>query len=121
MTRADSQRPGESELVIDGEAKTLRLTLGALAEIEESVGGGDFEALKARLASPAVRDILLILHALLAGGGARVPMEALKTAAIDFPQATKAIAEAFRGLSGEGEAPGKPQGASPGANGSSTE
>lgn len=115
-------RPGESQIVIDGDAKTLRLTLGALAEIEETLGGGDFEALKARLANPNVRDILALLHALLAGGGAAVPMETLKRAAIDFPAAANAIAETFRSLcaegGGEAGAPGKPPGACPGADGS---
>lgn len=87
-----------SGIVIDGETRALKLTLGALAEIESALGGGDFEALKARLASPRVSDLLVILRALIAGGGAGVTLEALKAADIDFAQAAAAIAEAFRAL-----------------------
>lgn len=123
MTSAPSIRPGEAEILVNGEAKRLRLTLGALAELEEIMGGGDFNALRARLANPNARDPLLILNALIAGGGAPMALEALKRADIDFAAAARAIAETFRGLAGD-DARGKPSGegeASPGHHGSSTE
>lgn len=116
-------RPGEAEILVNGEPKRLRLTLGALAELEETLGGGDFGALRARLASPNARDLLLILNALIAGGGAPIAFEVLKRADIDFAAAARAIAETFRGLAGE-DGPGKPEGerpASPGRNGSPAE
>ena len=84
---------GDVSITINGEDKTLRLTLGALADIEDKLGGGDLAALQARLKNPRVSDIILILHALLAGGGAAL---------------TLAIAKAFEVLGGE-ETPGKPQ------------
>lgn len=120
-----ARRPGEAEIVIDGERRRLRLTLGALAEIEETVGGGDFEALRARLATPNAADILAILHALLAGGGEAISVEALRRADIDLAAAARAIADAFGGLGEEpGQAPGKPEGkarAFPGRTGSGSE
>ena len=108
-----------SEIVINGETRPLKLTLGALAEIEAALGGGDFEALRARLASPRVSDLLVILRALIAGGGAGVTLEALKAADIDFAHAAGAIAEAFNAL-GDG-APKKPREGSLSANGSPSE
>ncbi|HBS31899.1 MAG TPA: gene transfer agent family protein, partial [Parvularcula sp.] len=38
-------RKGDACLSIGAERVTLRLTLGALAEIEDRLGGGDFSAL----------------------------------------------------------------------------
>ncbi len=90
-------------IMINGETHPLRLTLGALAEIEEALGG-DMESLKSRLANPRIGDLLLILNALLRGGGVSLSLEALKAADVDLAAATVAIAEAFRAL----EAPGKP-------------
>jgi hypothetical protein len=83
-----------AHIVIDGERHALRLTLGALAEIEEAFGG--VEALAGRLAAPRALDLLIILHALLQGGGARLTLEALKGADIDLAEAGRAIARAFR-------------------------
>jgi len=108
-----------NEIVINGERRPLKLTLGALAEIETALGGGDFETLRARLASPRVSDLLVILRALIAGGGAGVALEALKAADIDFGEAAGAIAEAFRAL-GDDTAK-KPRGDSLSASGSPSE
>ncbi|MEO0983271.1 MAG: gene transfer agent family protein [Pseudomonadota bacterium] len=87
---------------INGEERPLRLTLGALAEIEDALGG-DIEAMKTRLAAPRIGDILVILQALLKGGGAQMSLEALKAAELDLGEAARAIAETFEAL----EAPGK--------------
>lgn len=94
---------------INGEEKPLRLTLGALAEIED-VLGGDIESLKERLAKPRIGDLLLILNALLRGGGAALSIEALKASDVDLSEAADAIAQTFSAL---GETPGKP---APGAH-----
>lgn len=89
------------ELTINGEPHRLKLTLGALAEIEQAIGGGDFEALKARLANPSVNDLILILHALIGGGGGMLALEVLRAADIDLSEASAAVAETFKALSGE--------------------
>ncbi|MFC2954043.1 gene transfer agent family protein [Marinicaulis aureus] len=97
---------GDVSIRINGEEKTLRLTLGALADIEEKLGQGDLSSLQARLKQPRIADIVLILHALLAGGGATLTMEALKASDLDLAQAARAIAQAFESLGGD-EPPGK--------------
>ncbi len=96
---------GNVRININGEEKTLRLTLGALADIEDHFGG-DLSNLGERLKRPRICDILIILHALLSGGGAGLSLEALKASEIDLGEAARAIASAFDAL-GEPEAPGK--------------
>ena len=103
------------EIVINGETYPLRLTLGALAAIEDVVGGGDFAALHDRLKKPRVADLVFILHALAGGGGKAIALETLKAADVDLSAAAHAIAQAFKALdpqaenapSGAMEAPGK--------------
>ncbi|GJL92777.1 GTA-gp10 family protein [Hyphococcus sp.] len=106
---------GDVRLKINGEEQTLRLTLGALADIEDRLGGGDLSALQARLKKPRVADIILVLHALLTGGGgsggAALTLEALKASDLDLGEATRAIANAFESLGADDVsegAPGKP-------------
>lgn len=96
---------GTVRLRINGEEETLRLTLGALADIEDRLGGGDIAALAERLKRPSAADILIILQALLTGGGAALTLEALKASDIDLAEAARAIADAFAALE---SAPGKP-------------
>lgn len=107
---------GDVRLTINGEEKTLRLTLGALADIEDRLGGGDLTALQARLKNPRVADIILVLHALLAGGGAALTLEALKASDLDLGEATRAIARAFESL-GDDDTPGKSASAEATSNG----
>ncbi|WP_411816193.1 GTA-gp10 family protein [Hyphococcus sp. DH-69] len=97
---------GDVRLQINGEERVLRLTLGALADIEDKLGGGDLAALQERLKNPRISDIVLILHALIAGGGTPLAMEALKASDLDLSEASKAIAKAFSALEA---APGKSQ------------
>src|SRR5690606_14261063 len=97
-------RKGDAAIVINGEPMTLRLTLGALAALEETLGQGDFAALQKKLEAPRVSDLLLILQALLQGGGRLVSLDALKTSDIDLADAARAIADAFKSLN-SGHAP----------------
>lgn len=97
---------GDVRLQINGEERVLRLTLGALADIEDQLGGGDLSALQERLKNPRVSDIIIVLHALIAGGGAPLAMEVLRASDLDLAQAGAAIAKAFSALGG---APGKSQ------------
>jgi len=62
---------GEVTLVIDGEPRVLRLTLGALAELEAGLGEGSLVDLVARFESSACssRDVLALIVAGLRGGG----------------------------------------------------
>ena len=88
---------GEVGLVIDGERHVLKLTLGALAELEAGLGSDTLVALVERFESGAFssRDVLSLIVAGLRGGGwqgaaadlltAEIPggpMQAAKVAAV---------------------------------------
>lgn len=62
---------GEVTLVIDGRAHVMRLTLGALAELEDGLGAGSLMALIQRFedAEFSSRDVLALIVAGLRGGG----------------------------------------------------
>ncbi len=76
---------GEVELVLDGRAQKLRLTLGALAELEEALEAGSVLELVERFESGAfaTRDMLALLYAGLRGGGWCGGMAELCAAEID--------------------------------------
>lgn len=90
--------PGDADILINGARHRLRLTLGALAHMEAEIGEGDFEKLRERLKRPSASDLLLVLHALLAGGGTRIALDILKASDVDFAAAAEAIGAAFRAL-----------------------
>ncbi|QGM96325.1 gene transfer agent family protein [Methylocystis parvus] len=62
---------GEIQADLDGEAYTLCLTLGALAELESGMGAADLVALAARFEANrlSARDILRIIGCGLRGAG----------------------------------------------------
>ncbi|KAA0920165.1 gene transfer agent family protein [Aquicoccus porphyridii] len=62
---------GEVALVIDGEARVLKLTLGALAELEAGLESGTLIELVERFEGGAFssRDVLALIVAGLRGGG----------------------------------------------------
>lgn len=64
---------GEVALVLDGEARVMRLTLGALAELEAELKAESLVDLVARFESGAfaTRDVLAVIVAGLRGGGWR--------------------------------------------------
>jgi hypothetical protein len=92
-------RTGDATVVINGEAKTLRLTLGALAALEERLGSGDFSTMQKRLEAPRIADLLVILEALMKGGGNPATLSQLSASDLDLAEAARAIAAAFRALS----------------------
>lgn len=72
-----NRRRGDTELVIDGKRYTLRLTLGALAELEEAFAVSDLAALGDRFNTGRLgaRDIITILACALRGGGHKMSDE----------------------------------------------
>lgn len=66
-----NRRRGEVTACLDGRDYRLRLTLGALAELEDAYGAEDLQALVARLSSGrfAARDLIRIIAAGLRGAG----------------------------------------------------
>ncbi len=75
---------GEVALVIDGERRRLKLTLGALAELETALGADSLVALVERFEAGrfSTRDVLALILAGLRGGGWQGGAEALLTAEI---------------------------------------
>ncbi len=65
---------GEIDAVLGGERRTLVLTLGALAELEDAFGGEDMLALASRFETGRIsaRDAIRIIGAGLRGGGETV-------------------------------------------------
>lgn len=76
---------GDVALVIDGEARVMRLTLGALAELEMALGTQSLVDLVERFESgkTSARDITELLIAGLKGGGHAVDRTAFLSAEIE--------------------------------------
>lgn len=76
---------GEVALVLDGERRVLKLTLGALAELEEALGAESLVALVERFETGGfrARDVMALLLAGLHGGGHPLPASALLSAEIE--------------------------------------
>jgi hypothetical protein len=85
---------GDVRLMLDGRERVLRLTFGALAEIETELGVADLAELGARLRRLSARDLQLVVGALLRGAGDDAEIEAAR---VDLGEASRAVAEAFRG------------------------
>ncbi len=75
---------GEVALVVDGQRFVCKLTLGALAELEASLGTGSLIELVERFEGAAFssRDVLALIVAGLRGGGWRGAVEDLLSAEI---------------------------------------
>lgn len=75
---------GEVALVVDGERRVMKLTLGALAELEADLGAASLAGLLERFEGGRVsaRDVLALLAAGLRGGGWEGDAEALGRAEI---------------------------------------
>lgn len=88
---------GEVRLVIDGEAHEMRLTLGALAELEAGLGEDSLVGLIRRFEEGryASRDVLALIVAGLRGGGWTGEARDLLTATVEGGPlaASKAAAE----------------------------
>jgi hypothetical protein len=76
---------GEVGLVVDGEERVLKLTLGALAELEGELGAGTLVELVERFEAGrfSTRDVLMLIVAGLRGGGWRGSSRDLLSAEIE--------------------------------------
>lgn len=96
---------GDVDLALSEETVTLRLTLGALAEIETALGAADLVALGERLQAGrlAARDLVTILGAAARGGGTRLSDGDLagRVGAADLPACIAAVAALFAATFGE--------------------
>lgn len=91
---------GEVTARLAGSERRLCLTLGALAEIETSLGVEGLDGLAERMRRLAARDLMIVLAALLRGGGERELAGDLDTAAVDPREAAEAVAKAFAAAAG---------------------
>lgn len=82
---------GEAVVTLDGAPRRLCLTLGALAEIETGLGVEGLAAVAERMKALSARDLMVVLAALLRGGGEKAP----GVAAVDPREAARAVARAF--------------------------
>lgn len=82
---------GQAVVTLDGAPRRLCLTLGALAEIETGLGVEGLAAVAERMKALSARDLMVVLAALLRGGGETGP----DVAAVDPREAAGAVARAF--------------------------
>lgn len=87
---------GDVAVMIDGRERRLRLTFGALAEIEDALGVSGVGEMAERLKVMDARQMMQVLRALLRGGGEHEAAEALADCGLDLVGAVQAIAKAFR-------------------------
>jgi hypothetical protein len=91
---------GDSTLVAGGQSLVMRLTLGALSEIEDGLGaGGGLADIGSRLKSLASKDIAVVASALLKGGGTNVSPAEVMHLETDVGTLVGAITGAFQGAS----------------------
>lgn len=76
---------GDVAIVIDGETHNMRLTLGALAELETALGTGSLVELVERFEGGrySARDVLSLLEAGLSGGRCGIDRARLSQGEID--------------------------------------
>ena len=86
---------GEVAARLAGAERKLCLTLGALAEIETGLGVAGMAALAERMKALSARDLMVVLAALLRGGGEGALADELARAPVDPREAAEAVAKAF--------------------------
>jgi hypothetical protein len=91
---------GEIVAVLAGTERRLCLTLGALADIETGLGLEGLSGLAERMRALSARDLMVVLAALLRGGGEAVLADALDRAGIGPGEAAEAVAKAFAAAAG---------------------
>ena len=92
--RANGAR-GEVVARLAGAERRLCLTLGALAEMETALGCDGLAALAERMRALSARDLMVVLAALLRGGGETTLAAELVGAPVDPCEAAEAVALAF--------------------------
>lgn len=92
----ENARRGETIATIEGRDYTLRVTLGALAEIGAALGVDELGGLGARFEKLGFADLIAILGALLRGGGHEVSDDDVRRMQIGVHEAGAWITEAFR-------------------------
>ncbi|MEP0511121.1 gene transfer agent family protein [Aurantimonas sp. NFXS3] len=112
---AVNRHRGEVPAIIDGRERTLCLTLGALAELEDAFAADSLAGLAERFGSGrlSARDLTRILAAGLRGGGADVSEAEVATMRIDGGAAGAATVAAQLLAAAFGPPDGEPERAPP--------
>ena len=98
---------GQRTVTIGGQSVPVRLTLGALAEVEEALGADTLSDLARILMNPSAQQILAVLGVLVRHGGAEGWAERIGVGDIHLSEVLKTVADLFRELMGA-DLPGKP-------------
>ena len=91
---------GEVGVMLAGQRRRVCLTLGALAEIETGLGVDGLAGVAERMKTLSARDLMVVLAALLRGGGEGTFADELARAAVDPREAAEAVARAFAAAAG---------------------
>ena len=95
---------GEAELEAGGRVYRLRLTLGALAEIEDGLCLEDLSQVEARLKKLRTADLAIVTAALMRGGGHEITAIDVLKLPVDLTELVRAVTGAF-GSTGNGAKP----------------
>ena len=90
---------GEGVLILAGQRYRLKLTLGAMAEIEHGLGLDHIDQLPQALARPKLNTLLIVVQALMRAGDAKAPDVR------DLPVDIGAMAQALTGVFASLETP----------------
>jgi hypothetical protein len=96
----------QTTIEIDGEEVPLRLTLGALAEIEDALDVGTLAELATRLANPSVGQLIEIVSVLAHAAAPDFDRSRIRDGSVSLKQALGAVALLFREVL-TGQLPGK--------------
>ena len=110
MTMANRRR-GEVAAILAGRPRTLCLTLGALAELEDAFAVDDLGALAARFGSGRLssRDIVRLVGAGLRGAGEPIADAEIRAwPAADLAPMAEAVASLLAATFGPGDGPDPP-------------
>lgn len=88
---------GEAAVMLGGRTRCACLTLGALAEIETGLGVDGLAAVAERMKQLSARDLMIVLAAVMRGGGEMAP----DVAGVDPREAAAAVAQAFAASCGQ--------------------
>lgn len=101
---------GDVELVAGGRTYTMRLTLGALAEIEHGLGLHDLSEIETRLKTIRAGDLAIVAAALLRGGGHDIAPADVMRLPVDIGAVVRAVTLAFAMAGDTTETTEKPAG-----------
>lgn len=97
----------EAVIHVDERAVPLKLTLGALAQMEEALGAKTLVELVAKLANPSASQLILIINIMAKAAGGSGDEISLQKGDLNLREAMGVISTLFQALMA-GEVPGKP-------------